>query len=326
MKTPKQNWELSEATKTVSVAICVITYQRPESLRRLLDGLNHLTFNRFNPPHLKVIVVDNDSTGSASQVCESMIPSFKYPLTYSIEPCRGISYARNRAIACVPLDADFVAFIDDDEVPEASWLNELLTTQYEYNADVVSGVVLPYFPSETVATWIVKGRFFERSRYPTGYLRKTAATNNVLVRGEIFRIMDKHFDERFALTGGEDGHLFRRIYRAGYKIVWSDRALVYEWIPKSRTNIKWLLQRTYRTYSTFSLHEQEFDGSLQTQCIGVIKASGRIILGVLLILPSLVLGKHVFVKALLNISGGSGRFAGLVGKTYQEYKSTIHGY
>ena len=208
MGTSKQNSKLIDETKTISVAICVITYQRPKGLRRLLNGLNCLTFSQSKHLDVRVIVVDNDSTGSASQVCESIIPSFKYPLTYSIESRRGISYARNRAIACVPPDTDFVAFIDDDEVPETSWLDELLTAQSKYDADVVSGPVLPYFPSETVATWVVKGRFFERPRYPTGYLRKTAATNNVLVCGEIFRSMDKLFDERFALTGGEDGHFF----------------------------------------------------------------------------------------------------------------------
>lgn len=320
MRTHKQNWEISEKTQTLSVAICVITYQRPESLRRLLEGINRLTFTKTQPLKLEVIVVDNDSAGIARQVWEGVKPSFKYKSVFKIEPQRGISYARNRAIACVPPDTDFVAFIDDDEVPEVSWLDELLTTQSKYDADVVSGVVLPYFPSEIVATWIVKGRFFERPRYPTGYQRKTSATNNVLVRGAIFRSMDRPFDERFALTGGEDGHFFRRVHQAGYKIIWSNEAVVYEWIPESRTTIKWLLQRAYRTYGTFSAIEQELNGSIRTRFIAAIKASGRIIIGISLILPSLILGKHILVKALLNIFGGVGRFCGLMGMTYQEYK------
>ncbi len=324
METYNQIWEIQETTKIVSVAICVITYQRPESLRRLLEGINRLTFTKNQLSKLKVIIVDNDSAGTACQVWNRIKPNFKYEFIFEIEPQRGISYARNRAISCVPPDTDFVAFIDDDEVPDASWLDELLTVQSKYDADVVSGPVLPYFPSETVATWVIKGRFFERPRYPTGYQHKSSATNNVLVRGAIFRSMDKLFDKRFALTGGEDGHFFRRVYQAGYKIIWSDEAVVYEWIPESRTTIKWLLQRAYRTYGTFSAIEQEFNGSIKTQCIGIIKASGRIILGIFLIFPSPILGKHIFVKALLNIFGGAGRFSGLVGKTYPEYK-TIHG-
>ena len=323
MRTANPHGVIPRKTKMVSVAICIITYQRPESLKRLLDGLNRLTFSQNEPPELKVIVVDNDSAGSADRVCDNIRSSFNYPLLYSTESRRGISYARNQAIACVPLDTDFVAFIDDDEVPDNTWLDELLTAQSKYNADVVSGPVLPYFASD-VAAWIDKGKFFERPRYPTGYQRKTCATNNVLVRRKIFSSMNKLFDERFALTGGEDGHFFGRVYQTGYKIIWSNEALVYEWIPESRTNIKWLIKRTFRSYSIFTLKEQEFNGSIKTLLMTIIKASGRIILGILLLLLSPFLGKHIFVKALLNICGGAGRFSGLMGMTYQEYK-TIQG-
>ena len=305
----KQDSKLIYQSQKISVDICVITFRRPEGLGRLLNGLNSLAFNESKILNIRVIVVDNDSTGSASKVCESIIPSFRFPLIYSIETSRGISYARNQAIACVSDKADFVAFIDDDEVPEKYWLDELLTTQEKYDADVVSGPVLPIFPSPSVAPWVTRGKFFERPRYPTGFCRKTAATNNVIVRREIFREMDKLFDERFALTGGEDGHFFRRVYQSNYKIIWADKALVYEFIPESRTNIRWLIKRTYRTYSTFSMHEQEFDGSIKSQCLTIIKASGRVIIGVVQIIPSLVFGKHIFVKALLNIFGGVGRLS-----------------
>lgn len=323
MRTANQDWKTVVKTKTETVAICIITFRRPEGLKRLLEGINRLTFERNEPPELKIVVVDNDAAGAAGRVCDRIKPNFKYPLIFSIEPRRGISYARNRAIACVPPHTDFVVFIDDDEVPETTWLDQLLTVQNQYNADVVSGPVLPYFASD-VATWVIKGRFFERPRYPTGHQRDSCATNNVLVRGEIFRSMDKLFDERFALTGGEDGHFFRRVNQAGYKIIWSDEALVYECVPESRTNIKWLTRRTYRTHSTFSVIEQEFDSSIKTQLIAAVKASVKIVLGILLLLPSLLFGKHLLVKALLNICGGAGRFSGLMGITYQEYK-TIHG-
>ncbi|MBW4631881.1 MAG: glycosyltransferase [Iphinoe sp. HA4291-MV1] len=307
------------------ISVCVATYQRPEGLERLLNGLNQLIFSKCETPDLEVIVVDNDSTGSAHAVCQSIEPEFKWPLKYYIELQRGISYTRNKAVASISKDAEFVAFIDDDELPKQNWLEELLFVQQRNNADVVAGPVLPYFANkEDIPAWVVKGKFFEPSRYPTGYLLKIAFAGNVLVRVEIFRKIDKVFDERFALTGGEDTHFFMRIYRMGYKMVWANDAVAYEWIPESRTNVKWILRRGYRCWSTQSLCEREFYPSIMVFSMRACKGIGLISQGLCLIPPSLLLGQHAIVRALLHICRGTGTLAGLAGIRYQEYKIT-HG-
>ncbi|HBB33477.1 MAG TPA: glycosyl transferase family 2 [Cyanobacteria bacterium UBA8803] len=308
----------------MGIAVCVATYQRPEGLKRLMAGLNQLTFSKGEPPKVEVIVVDNDATGSARELCESFKSDFKWPLQYCIEPQRGISYARNRAIASVSKEAEFVAFIDDDEVPDPAWLEMLLLVQKQYDADVVSGPVIPHFIEENVPDWVIKGRFFEVPRYPTGHLLKVAYTNNVLIRSQVLREMDKLFDERFAITGGEDSHFFMRVYRAGYKLVWADEALVYEWIPESRTNVRWILQRGYRMYSTHGLCERELDPLIQVLPKRMTTGMGRMALGFGLLLPSLLWKRHLFIKALLQIARGAGMLSGLAGRHYEEYKS-IHG-
>lgn len=304
----------------MNVAICIITCQRPEGLKRLLTGLSELTFQKCQPEKIEVIVVDNDAEGSASSVCESL-SSLRWPIHYYIEPRRGIPVARNRAIKCTREGTDFIAFIDDDEVPTPEWLDELLDTQRTYEADVVSGPVLPYF-KEQAPKWILKGQFFERERYSTGFALKFTATNNVLIHTRIFKeeSIKRIFDERFALTGGEDTHFFMRVYNAGYKIVWSDEALVYEWIPKSRTNVKWLLQRAYRGGNTYSLCEIEFGHGLTVKLLRTVKATGRISQGILLILMSPLFGQHVLVRALQHIYRSVGMFAGMAGMAYEEYK------
>jgi GT2 family glycosyltransferase len=43
--------------------------------------------------------------------------------------------------------ADSVAFVDDEEVPDPRWLQELLIVQSRYGANVVCGPVLPVFSS-----------------------------------------------------------------------------------------------------------------------------------------------------------------------------------
>ena len=306
----------------MKVAVCVITCKRPEGLKRLLNGLNKLSFNKCFNTQLEIIIVDNDVDGSARSVCESFELQLKWSIKYCIEPNRGIPYARNKSLACVEDDADFIAFIDDDEVPDSNWLDELLYNQKIYDADVVSGPVMPYF-SEAVPEWILKGKFFERPYYPTGSVLNKAATNNTLVCSKVFKNMNSFFDERFALNGGDDLHFFMRVHRAGYKIVRSNEALVYEWIPKSRANAKWILQRAYRLGNTYSLCEVEFEPSITVRLKRIVKVAGRIGQGLLLMPLSLFIGRHIFIQSLKYIYTSAGILTGMTGIVYEEYR-TIH--
>jgi hypothetical protein len=135
--------------------------------------------------------------------------------------------------------------------------------------------------------------------------------------------MEHWFDERFAFNGGDDLHFFWRVYLGGHKIINTNEAIVHEWIPKSRANVKWILQRAYRVGTTFGFCESEFETSIRTRITRLIKVFGRIIQGFLMMPLSLFMGQYILIKALVYIYRSLGIIVGFSGSIYEEYR-TIH--
>ena len=308
----------------MKVAVCAVTYLRPQGLGRLLEGLSALEFQRMPEPEIEVVVVDNDPAGSGRAVCDEWAGRLRWPLRYHREEHRGVSHARNRAVtAARQAGAQLLAFIDDDEVPRPAWLEELLRVQAEHRADVVAGPVLQVFEGQ-VPGWVRKGRFFESPRLPTGARKEDPGAGNVLIRLAALESMPEPFDPRFTLTGGEDTHLFLRLARAGAVMVWADDAVALEWTPATRTRARWILQRVYRTANTWSACERELHPTAGAVAVRVAKALARIAFGVGTLPVSWVRGRGGVVRSLWYVCWGAGNLTGLTRLRFQEYR-TIHG-
>src|SRR5262249_45375236 len=151
--------------KPQRVAVCIASYRRPQGLQALLGALQAQRFEGPRP-ELVVVVADNDPAESARPVCDDARRWLSLPLCYVAEPRRGVASARNASLRGAS-GADWIAFVDDDELPEERWLDVLLRVQRETGADVVTGPVLPRF-ERAPARWIVEGGFLATPRWPTG--------------------------------------------------------------------------------------------------------------------------------------------------------------
>jgi len=308
----------------MKIAICAVTYRRPEGLGRLLEGLNALALP--DPaPEIEVVVVDNDADRGAEPVCASVRGRFRWKLRYDVEPRRGIAPARNKALAILSGDTDWVAFIDDDEVPEPCWLGELLRVQRETGADVVAGPSLPVF-AQPVAPWIEAGGFFAPWRHPDKSEIPYAFTNNVLFRASI--LADARFRppfaERFALSGGEDRHFFERVGRAGYRLCWADGARVNEWVHASRANPRWLVHRMFRVGNALAFIEAELDPGWRRRARLLLRACAEVLLGIVILPWAWLRGTAASVRARQRIASSLGMLWGLVGGTSEGYRE-VHG-
>jgi GT2 family glycosyltransferase len=297
---------------TISIATC----KRPQPLSQLLDGIAKQKFTRSPQPEIRVVVIDNDAAGSAREVCrEHPLP---WPLTHIVEPKRGIASARNRGLRNAQ-DADWVALIDDDEVPDPAWLDELLWAQVTFGADVVTGPVIPEY-GRGVHGWAIKGRFFERHIYPSGERLTWCASNNTLIRRRVLETVGK-FDEGFALTGGEDLHYFMRTHRAGFRIIFSAPAIVREAIGIDRANVKDILLRAYRCGNSNALVERAIDRRGRSLAIRLTKGILRTIRGVLCAPLYALIGRAGLVHALRDSFAGAGMLAALIGVKYEPYRN-----
>lgn len=312
----------SDTASQPSVAICISTYRRPRGLRALLESINGLRFET-DAPRVVIKVADNDPEGGAQDVCETLRASVAYPIEYAVEPRRGISEARNRALDMVGEDVEFIALVDDDETVAPDWLERLLCGLKQHDADVVSGPVLPAYPEDTPG-WVIRGGFFEQGRFRTGSVRPYAYTNNVLFRRTLLTEYGLRFDERYSLIGGGDRAFFQRAARAGCRIVWIDEACVREVVPASRAKAGWILRRGYRYGITSVIADVELQPGVakraQLAGIGVY----RIIKGSFFLPLTWPLGRHHVVTYVRHICYGMGMLVGLCGGRYEEYRQT-HG-
>jgi GT2 family glycosyltransferase len=219
-----------------TVTICIPTYRRPKSLKRLLDAIALLRTDA----HLSVLVADNDAEVHAGfDLATAMAPAYPWPLTAVIAEKRGIAQVRNTLIAhALAQGARFIAMIDDDEWPDPDWIARFLACARATGADVLQGSILFGHTGGAEGHCDI--------RRPTGPVAMLQGAGNLLIRREVLEEMDQPwFDPQFALSGGEDQEFFVRLTRAGKRFAWSDEAIAHGDIPESRAGLGWLLKRAY---------------------------------------------------------------------------------
>lgn len=295
----------------------------------MLNTALHSLHSLLTPINTKVeiVVADNDPHQSAHPVVAEQRNHFLHAsLSYLHVPTRGIVHMRNAVIEyALQQDAQLLAFIDDDETVAPQWLIGMLDTLDQFGAHVVVGRVVRVFP-ENPPQWIVQGQFFEGTNVPTGTLRKSASTNNVLFDLHKIAIeMGLRFHPALNLSGSSDTFLFGESHRKGARIVWHNDTPVQEFIPATRLTVKWQLNRAFRHNNCRTIR-----ATIRHPRWRVILSEGSYgLVHFLLAIGSLPVnifrGKAGLVHSLRFFWKGLGSLAGLSGYHYEEYKR-IHGH
>jgi glycosyltransferase involved in cell wall biosynthesis len=302
---------LIHADEIEKITVCICTYRRPDLLERLLAELaKQQTDGLFT---FTCVVVDNDASASAQPVIERLRPTFSVSILYAQEPARNIALARNLAISLV--DGEFLAFIDDDEVPAKDWLMQLWRALHLYQSDAVLGPVRPYFDVQPPA-WVVRSRICERPSQTTGstlHWRQTR-TGNVLMRFSLVVEDGIWFNPEYA-TGGEDVDFFRRAASAGKTFVWCEEGLVYELVPKARLHRRYYLKRALLQGRVSLKYAAEQSSALKSFRIAA-KALAAMLVYTCSLPVLFLLGEHIGMKYLIKDFHHIGRFFAVLGVSH----------
>jgi glycosyltransferase involved in cell wall biosynthesis len=299
-----------------AVALCICTYRRPTRLRMLLDAVAGLDF--AGP--LEVIVVDNDPAGEGLAVCDDLVRGYRWPLRSALEPERGISHARNRAIrTALAGRPDFVAMLDDDEWPAAGWLRHLLEVQARTGADVVGGPVVPTFPPDAHDWSRLPEYYGVVPRLADGAPCVLFAAGNVLVRATCFRALSSRpFDPELGLSGGEDLAFFGALDRLGFRMAWAAHAVVYEPVDRSRLSLAWLKRRQQRHGILNVVVQRKLAPGGFHEVVRLAKTAVVLSRGGAWYLWS-CLFRRARLRAVLFLHYGLGKVSGHVGRQRQDY-------
>lgn len=303
------------------IAIGICTYRRPEGLSRLLDSLQNLGLR--NPDDdVGIVVIDNSPDGSARALCDLKAETSRFRVRYVNETRKGLSNARNAALSeSRALGARYLAFIDDDEMAQKTWLQDLVDTIETSGATIAAGPSYPLFAAPP-GKWLPIEAYAYVPKERDGFADDASSANMMI---DVTRLdqLGLTFDLSFNDTGGEDTQLITRLRAAGEKIAWSSNAVVWDFIPLDRMRPAWLFRRWYRTGTTEGRLEGSKSRTLKGRTRNAAKGVVRLGYGGLRIAYGLVhamLGKpQRLVASFYTFCRGAGYLSSAFGYSFDEY-------
>jgi len=225
-------------------SVVVLTRNRLQQLERCLQSLRAQTFRDF-----QVVVVD---TGSSDGTREWIRRERPFEGLELIET-EGGSFAGNRNEGVDAARGEWVAFLDDDCIAAADWLECLARAASKY--DAFGGLALPARPLPLPSWWNPEMGWLVGWAVP-GQLRRSTgnsyypSTSNLSVRRALlvrcrFQEIEAGFDasENVYQGGREDCELWRRLRRLGYRTQFLPEMIVYHDVPMERFKWRYLCDR-----------------------------------------------------------------------------------
>jgi succinoglycan biosynthesis protein ExoM len=305
------------ATSAPEISVCLATFRRNERLRAVLDDLAQQTLK----PR-QVVVVDNDPSAGARSVVEAYRASgVPFPVDYDVQPEPNIALTRNRSVHLAV--CEWLAFIDDDERAPKEWLAQLMQAAATYHADAVLAPVEPQVPADA-PRWIRRGRFYDFPHQPEGaeVPLNCMRFGNILIHGVRLRAEPGPFDPSHELMAGEDADLLVRMVHNGAKVIWTEKAPVYEPVEPKRLSLKFLALRALgggQGFARYALGGGYQPMGFTDRCSFLLKALLQFATAAILSVATFPFGRHHAAAWFIKACANYGKVSTLWGGRYHAY-------
>jgi glycosyltransferase involved in cell wall biosynthesis len=224
--------------------VVVPTHNRASSLRHTIASLQQ---QNLSSDDYEIIVVDNASTDDTKIVVEEANHNGPKEVRYVYEGQLGLHNARHAGARAA--QAAILAFTDDDAICERDWLEQLLACYNDPLVGCAGGKILPKWEALPPA-WILRypgalalldrGDEVKELRWPEDIYGV-----NFSIRREVLFDLGGFNPESFGdiwLGDGETG-LLRKVYTAGWKVIYNPKAVVWHVIPQTRLTLEYMKRR-----------------------------------------------------------------------------------
>lgn len=216
----------------MKASVIIPAYNAEATIGKCLESMRQQEFRDF-----EVIVVDDGSTDKTPELVKSFPEAMLLRQNHA-----GPAVARNNGAE--KAKGEIIVFTDSDCVADKNWLGEMIRPFQDAGVAGVQGMYRSR-QKELVARLI---QLEIEQRYEKMLKQKAIdfmGTYSAAYRKSVFLEM-KGFDTSFPIASGEDTDLSFRISKAGYKMVFNPKAIIFHTHPTSLK--KYLKVKYYRAF------------------------------------------------------------------------------
>lgn len=231
------------------ISIIIPTYNRAHLLPLTLDSF---LAQDYPQDRCEIIVADNNSKDATREIVARYVGKPGVFVKYIFEKRQGVHYARNSAAKAAR--GDILYFTDDDMIADPSLLREL-TKVFELDPMIgtATGLVIGKFevdPPTWVKKYLINGNLSLTDKNKQEDLVVSRVDCGVYschqaIKREVYFQSGGFNPENTAgvwIGDGESG-LNLKIQSLGYKFAYTSKSIIHHIIPKSRTTLKYLINR-----------------------------------------------------------------------------------